>query len=74
MKDIHMNDSMQEIVKSDSLTFKTIFVLSFMVCFFISILALFLPGRWRTWFPGSEEKSMIDGVKSAVYSFMSYLT
>jgi light-harvesting complex 1 beta chain len=74
MKDIHLNHSVQEIVRNDSITFKTIFVLCFVVCFVLALFTVFLPVQWRSWLPGSEEKSMIDGVRSAVYSFMSYLT
>ncbi|MBM3349017.1 MAG: light-harvesting protein [Betaproteobacteria bacterium] len=46
----------------------------FVVCFVLALFTVFLPVQWRSWLPGSEEKSMIDGVRSAVYSFMSYLT
>jgi light-harvesting complex 1 beta chain len=74
MKDIHLNNTMQEMVKDDSITFRTIFVLCFVVCFVLALFTAFLPGKWSSWLPGAEEKSMIDGVRSAVYSFMSYLT
>jgi light-harvesting complex 1 beta chain len=34
-----------------------------------------LTWQWRSWLPGAEaEKSMIGGVKAAVYTFMSHLT
>jgi hypothetical protein len=48
--------------------------LCFVVCFVLALFTAFLPGKWSSWLPGAEEKSMIDGVRSAVYSFMSYLT
>jgi light-harvesting complex 1 beta chain len=34
-----------------------------------------LPLQWRTWFPGAEGgQNLIGDVRSAVYTFMSYLT
>ena len=58
----------------ESKGFYGIFVVSFVVFLFIALVAQALTLRWRNWFPGSEgDRSMIDGVKAAVYTFMSHL-
>jgi len=50
-------------------------VVSFCALFMVALFACVLPWQWRTWLPGAEsEKSLIGGVKAAVYTFMSYLT
>ncbi len=55
--------------------FYGIFVASFIVFLFVALAAQLLARDWRTWFPGSEgDRSMIDGVKASVYTFMSYLS
>ena len=67
--------SLQQLLKSDSKVFKGIFVVSFSLLLLFVLLACVLPGQWRSWLPGAEsEKSLIGGVKAAVYTFMSYLT
>jgi light-harvesting complex 1 beta chain len=67
--------SLQQVLKSDSKVFKGIFVVSFSVLLLFALFASVLPWQWRTWLPGAEsEKSLIGGVKAAVYTFMSYLT
>jgi len=67
--------SLQQLLKSDSKVFQGIFVVSFSVFLLFALLACVLPGQWRSWLPGAEsEKSLIGGVKAAVYTFMSYLT
>ena len=51
-----------------------LFGLSFVVFLVIALIAQMLTMRWRTWLPGAEgEGSLIAGVKSAVYTFMSYI-
>ncbi|MBK6852302.1 MAG: light-harvesting protein [Burkholderiales bacterium] len=48
------------------------FCVSFAVFLVIALVAELLTMRWRSWFPGAEgEGSLIGGVKSAVYTFMS---
>jgi light-harvesting complex 1 beta chain len=67
--------SLQRVLESDSKIFSGIFVVSFCVLFLFALFACVLPWQWRTWLPGAEsEKSLIGGVKAAVYTFMSYLT
>lgn len=54
--------------------FYGIFVVSFVVFLTIALLAQMCALQWRAWFPGAEgDKSMIRGVKAAVYTFMSHL-
>ena len=66
--------SPQQVLKSDSKTFSGIFIVSFVVLLAIALVAQMLTWQWRPWFPGAEgEKSLIGGVKAAVYTFMSYL-
>ena len=73
MADISSN-SLQQLIKSDSKVFQGIFVVSFSVLLLFALFASLLPWQWRTWLPGAEsEKSLIGGVKAAVYTFMSYL-
>ena len=67
--------SVTGLLKSDTKTFRGIFVVSFGVLLVIALCAQLLTWKWRLWLPGAEgEKSLIHGVKSAVYTFMSYLT
>lgn len=73
MTDITHN-SLQSMLKNDAKSFYGIFVTSFIVILVVAIVAQLLTWQWRPWFPGAEsEKSMIGGVKSAVYTFMSHL-
>jgi light-harvesting complex 1 beta chain len=49
-----------------------VFCVGFAVFLVIALVAQMLTMRWRTWLPGAEgEGSLIGGVKSAVYTFMS---
>lgn len=60
---------------SDSVAMGSIFVVSFVVLMAIALLALLLTWNWRVWLPVAEsEKSLVHGVRSAVYTFMPYLT
>jgi light-harvesting complex 1 beta chain len=69
------NNSVQELLKNDSTFFMLIFSASFVVFLVVALGASLLTWQWRSWLPGAEgETSLIGGVKSAVYTFMSYLT
>ena len=49
-----------------------LFLVAFVVFLVIALIGQVLTMRWRQWLPGAEgEKSLIGGVKSAVYTFMS---
>ncbi len=68
------SSSLQQVLKGDTKVFSGIFMVSFMVLLLFALFACVLPGQWRSWLPGAEsEKSLIGGVKAAVYTFMSYL-
>ena len=59
----------------DSRVYFGIFVISFVVFMGVALVSRMLTWQWRSWLPGAEsEKSMIGGVKAAVYTFMSHLT
>lgn len=69
------NESLQESIKNDSITFYGIFAVSFVVFLAIALIAQMLFLRWRSWFPGAEGgKTLIGDVRAAVYTFMSQLT
>lgn len=69
------DESLHESVKTDSITYYSIFVVSFVVFLAIALIAQVLFLRWRSWFPGAEGgKTLIGDVKAAVYTFMSQLT
>ncbi|MFZ4500745.1 MAG: hypothetical protein ACOYNA_00815 [Burkholderiaceae bacterium] len=69
------NESLHESVKTDSITYYSIFAVSFVVFLAIALIAQVLFLRWRSWFPGAEGgKTLIGDVKAAVYTFMSQLT
>ena len=62
-------------MKSDSIAWHGIFVVSFVVFLAIAVPAQLVTGKWRAWLPGAEgSKSLVGGVRSGVYTFMSYLT
>ncbi|MGE4241285.1 hypothetical protein [Ramlibacter sp.] len=64
-----------QMLRSDARVFRGIFVVGFVVLLGVALVAELLNWRWRSWLPGAEsEKSLIGGVKAAVYSFMSHLT
>ncbi|MCE4554374.1 hypothetical protein [Pelomonas cellulosilytica] len=58
----------------DSQAFGGLFLVSFVLVLLIALAAQVLFLDWRTWLPGAEgEKSLIRGVRSGVYTFMSHL-
>ena len=73
MNNNHVISNAKNMIREDSTTFNLIFILCFVVCFVISLFTQVLPSKWSSWLPGAEEKSLIDGTRSAVYGFMSYL-
>jgi light-harvesting complex 1 beta chain len=61
-------------VETKSVSFITIFTLSFVLFSAIAVVGQLLGAQWRTWLPGAEGvKSLTGGVKAAVYTFMSHL-
>jgi light-harvesting complex 1 beta chain len=69
------SESLYESAKTNSVTYYSIFVVSFVLFLAIALIAQMLFLRWRSWFPGAEGgKTLIGDVKAAVYTFMSQLT
>lgn len=63
------------VLQDDSFTYRGIFIASFAVFLLVALMAQVLTWHWRTWLPGAEaEKSMLGGVRAAVYTAMSHLT
>jgi len=70
-----MTSSISLLLKDESRAFGSIFWMGFTLVLMVALVAQVLTLQWRPWFPGAEsEKSMIGGVKSAVYTFMSHLS
>jgi len=64
----------RESQETHSVSFLTLFTVSFVVFAAIAIVGQMLGWHWRSWLPGAEGvKSMTGGVKAAVYTFMSHL-
>ena len=60
--------------RNDSVTFVGIFLVSFIVFLTIALCAQMVALPWRSWLPGAEgQKSLVGGVRTSVYTFMSYL-
>ena len=69
------DSSPQGATTGDVVAYGSIFAVSFVLFLAIALLALLLTWNWRHWLPVADgEKSLIHGVKSAVYTFMPYLT
>ncbi len=67
-------DERGRVPKNDAANFAGIFVVSFIVFLVIALCAQMVALPWRSWLPGAEgQKSLIGGVKTSVYTFMSYL-
>ena len=58
----------------DSVTFVGIFCVSFALLLTLAVCAQLVALPWRSWLPGAEaQKSLVGGVRTSVYTFMSYL-
>ena len=69
------SSSLPGVPKNDSRLFGGIYIASFAVLLVIALVSQLMFLHWRTWFPGAEgEKTLIGGVRAAVYTFMSHLT
>jgi light-harvesting complex 1 beta chain len=80
--EIAMSESMHDkaahevtiVQRSDAASFNGLFIASFVVFLLIAVCAQAITLPWRTWLPGAEgSKSLVGGVRSSVYTFMSYL-
>lgn len=62
------------LLQEDSKIYLGIFAVCFVLFLCLAAVAQTLSWEWRSWLPGSEsEKSLIGGVRSGVYTFMSHL-
>ena len=60
--------------RREGVAFHALVGLSFVLFLAIALPCQLLGFAWRDWLPGAEgAKSVLGGVRSAVYSFMSYL-
>jgi hypothetical protein len=58
----------------DTMSFKFIFLISYVVIFMVALILVVLPASQKSWlFSESEGASFFKSVESGVYSFMSYL-
>ncbi len=69
------DEVLHESVKTNSITYYSIFAVSFVLFLAIALVAQMLFLQWRSWFPGAEGgKTLVGDVRAAVYTFMSQLT
>ena len=69
------DEVLHESVKTNSITYYSIFAVSFVIFLAIALVAQVLFLQWRSWFPGAEGgKTLVGDVRAAVYTFMSQLT
>jgi hypothetical protein len=55
--------------------FQGIFVVMFIAFFVMAVASMLFTQNWRTFLPGAEgARSMLDGVKTAVYTVISQLS
>ena len=59
---------------NESVAFWSIFLLAFGLLFVVVVLAKLVGVHWRDLLPGAENApGMVQGVKAAVYTFMSHI-
>ena len=67
-------DLMHKPILLDSVSFKIIFLISYVVFFIAALFLIFLPASRKSWlFSEADGASFFKSVESGVYSFMSYL-
>ena len=67
-------DNPQRESVGDSSAFWIIFLVTFFLLFALACLARLVGSDWRALMPGAEgSKSMLQGVKTAVYTLMSQI-
>jgi light-harvesting complex 1 beta chain len=73
MRETPSLDSLQS-PDTETKAYWTIFMVGFAVLFVLVLLGNLFGIHWRNYLPGAEDaKSMSQGVKSAVYTFMSHI-
>jgi light-harvesting complex 1 beta chain len=71
MANMQLNQERERTV--ESVTFRMVFALGFVVVLAIALVGSLTGMPWRSWLPGAEScKSLFGGVQAAVYSFMSH--
>lgn len=71
MANMQLNQERERTV--ESVTFRMVFTLGFVVVLAIALVGSLTGMPWRSWLPGAEScKSLFGGVQAAVYSFMSH--
>jgi len=64
----------EQSTQTESKAYWTIFMVGFAFLFVLVLLGTLFGIHWRNYLPGAEDaKSMSQGVKSAVYTFMSHI-
>ena len=59
---------------NESIAFWSIFLLAFGLLFVVVLMAKLVGLHWRELLPGAENATgMVQGVKAAVYTFMSHI-
>ncbi|ANJ00082.1 hypothetical protein A8O14_08340 [Polynucleobacter wuianus] len=67
-------DLMHKHVLHDTLSFKIIFLISYVVLFVVALFLIVLPASQKSWlFSGADGGSFFKSVETGVYGFMSYL-
>jgi flagellar basal body-associated protein FliL len=67
-------NSMKKHDLQDTMSFKFIFLISYVVIFVVALILVVLPASQKSWlFAESDGASFFKSVESGVYSFMSYL-
>ncbi len=68
----HMQEDLSP--ANESVAFWSIFLLAFGLLFIVVLLAKLVGLHWRELLPGAENATgMVQGVKAAVYTFMSHI-
>ena len=68
----HLNEDLSP--ANESSAFWSIFLLAFGLLFIVVLLAKLVGVHWRELLPGAENApGMVQGVKAAVYTFMSHI-
>ena len=58
----------------DTMSFKFIFLISYVVIFVVALILVVFPASQKSWlFSEADKGSFFKSVESGVYSFMSYL-
>ncbi|MEY3664326.1 MAG: hypothetical protein RLZZ153_508 [Pseudomonadota bacterium] len=66
--------SLRDDAKGVSFAYRIVFAVSFVTFFVLALIAQLLLLPWRSWLPGAEgSRTLIGGVRAAVYTLMSHL-